>query len=68
MPIYEYACPACDRSFETFLVRRSDESEVACPTCRSKNVSRLMSSPAATRLGGGGGASGGPAPSCGPVG
>jgi putative FmdB family regulatory protein len=67
MPIYEYACPACDRTFEAFIIRRSDEAEVACPACQSRQVSRLMSTPAATRLGGGV-ASGGPAPSCGPVG
>jgi len=69
MPIYEYACPACDKTFESFIIRKSDEAEVACPTCQTHQVSRVLSRPAATRLGGGGGgASSGPAPSCGPVG
>ena len=65
MPIYEYACTPCGKVFEELVVRKSDEDEVACPSCKSGDVSRLMSRPAATR---GGGSGGGPAPSCGPVG
>ena len=64
MPIYEYACPACDRAFEALLLRKSDEAEVACPTCRSRTVSRLLSRPAAMRMGGSGD-TGSAAPSCG---
>jgi putative FmdB family regulatory protein len=41
MPIYEYYCDKCDKSFEV-LVLRSDE-KVRCPSCDSKKVSRLMS-------------------------
>jgi putative FmdB family regulatory protein len=67
MPIYEYACDACGKDFEELVVRRSDEAEVSCPACKARNVSRRMSRPAATRSGGGG-ASGGLPPSCGPVG
>jgi putative FmdB family regulatory protein len=66
MPIYEYACPACDRTFEAFIIRKSDEGEVACPVCKTPEVSRVMSRTAAVRSGGGD--VGGPAPSCGPVG
>jgi putative FmdB family regulatory protein len=68
MPIYEYACPACDASFETLILRKSDEAEVACPTCGSRRVARHLSRPAATRGGRGGSASGGPPPNCGPIG
>ncbi len=68
MPIYEYACNACGKVFEELIVRRSDEAEVACPSCRGREVSRQMSRPAATRGGSGGGGGGGFAPSCGPVG
>jgi putative FmdB family regulatory protein len=67
MPIYEYACARCHRSFEELLVRKSDEAEVRCPECKSRKVERLMSRPAAARVGGGGGAAR-PAPACGPVG
>jgi putative FmdB family regulatory protein len=65
MPIYEYACGECGKSFEEFIIRRSDEAEVRCPKCQSRKVARQMSRPAATRSGGGGGRSG---PGCGPVG
>ncbi len=65
MPLYEYAC-SCGTSFEELIVRRSDEAEVACPTCKGRKVSRQLSRTAAPRTGGGGGRSAGP--SCGPVG
>jgi len=64
MPIYEYACAACGKSFEELIVRKSDEAEVACPACKGRRVSRLLSRTAAAR--GGGSGSGGA--SCGPVG
>ncbi len=67
MPIYEYACTSCGKVFEAFILRQSDASEVACPACQAREVSRQMSRPAAARTGGSGG-SGGPPPSCGPVG
>jgi putative FmdB family regulatory protein len=66
MPIYEYTCSPCGRSFEELVLRRSDETEVTCPACKSTEVSRIMSRPAATRAHGEAGS--GPAPSCGPVG
>jgi putative FmdB family regulatory protein len=68
MPIYEYACRACDTAFEAIVFRKADEADVECPGCRSRKVKRQISRPAATRTGSGGGASGGPPPGCGPVG
>ena len=68
MPIYEYACTPCGNAFEELVLRRADEAEVRCPGCGSAEVSRQMSRPAAARVGSGSGGSGGPAPSCGPVG
>jgi putative FmdB family regulatory protein len=68
MPIYEYACAPCGKTFEELVIRRSDEAEVRCPGCGSADISRQMSRPAAARVsseGGGGRAAG---PSCGPVG
>ncbi len=67
MPIYEYACTPCGKVFEELILRRSDEDEIACPACKSDEVSRVMSRPAAARSGGVG-AGFSPAPSCGPVG
>jgi putative FmdB family regulatory protein len=67
MPIYEYACKACDRSFEELVMRRSDEDDVRCPRCKGKRVEKKMSRPAAARSGGDGGSAASSA-NCGPVG
>ncbi len=66
MPIYEYACLDCDKPFEELVLRRSDEADVRCPTCKGRRVEKQMSRPAAARTGGGGGSA---SPTgCGPVG
>ena len=67
MPIYEYACKACERSFEEFVMRRADEDDVRCPRCKGKRVEKLVSRPAAARSGGDGGGAAASA-GCGPVG
>ena len=67
MPIYEYACKACDRTFEELVLRRSDEDEVRCPKCKGRRVEKLVSRPAAARSGGDGGGAA-PSAGCGPVG
>jgi putative FmdB family regulatory protein len=64
MPIYEYACQGCKKVFEELIVRRADETELSCPTCGSRTVTRQLSRPAATTKGGAGSAGG----ACGPVG
>lgn len=65
MPIYEYACAGCGEVFETLVLRRSDEAEVACPACKGRELSRQLSRTAAAPGGSGGGA---PPRGCGPVG
>ncbi len=64
MPIYEYACARCGKTFEELLVRRSDEDDVRCPACHTDDVERVMSRPAAAPSGGSRAAGRG----CGPVG
>ncbi|HVV98834.1 MAG TPA: zinc ribbon domain-containing protein [Planctomycetaceae bacterium] len=44
MPIFEYRCQDCRQDFE-LLVRASDVVE--CPHCRSKQLEKLFSTPAA---------------------
>ena len=74
MPIYEYYCESCDREFETLVFRSSDP--VACPTCSTENVQRVLSvfgfksggdkGAASSRMGGGAsGCSGCAATNCG---
>jgi putative FmdB family regulatory protein len=43
MPIYEFVCRACDRTFET-LVRLGREGEVVCPSCGGREIRKLHSS------------------------
>ncbi len=40
MPIYEYMCQECNKSFEYLVMGREDP---ACPECNSTKVMRLMS-------------------------
>ena len=40
MPIYEYACRDCGRTFEALV--RSD-TEVECPGCKSASLEKLLS-------------------------
>ena len=43
MPMYEYCCESCGKSFEQ-LRRMSDaDRDLECPECRSRNVARLLS-------------------------
>lgn len=41
MPIYEYYCADCDRSFELFL--RPGEHSAECPQCKGTKLRRELS-------------------------
>ena len=45
MPIYEYRCAGCKRSFEMLV--RSGDNDLRCPHCNSRKLSREMSTFAA---------------------
>ena len=42
MPIYEYSCLDCSKTFEK-IVWNSGDKEVQCPYCQSKNNFRVLS-------------------------
>jgi putative FmdB family regulatory protein len=42
MPIYEYRCQDCSEVFEKILWNSKEEG-VCCPSCKGKNVNRLLS-------------------------
>ena len=44
MPIFEYACRACQHKFEA-LVRPGAEAP-ACPACKGQDLEKLLSVPA----------------------
>ena len=41
MPIYDYACTACDERFDE--LQRSDAPPPTCPACESTETQRLLS-------------------------
>ena len=43
MPIYEFVCKECSKSFEDLVLSASRIDEVVCPTCGSGQVKKKMS-------------------------
>jgi len=43
VPIYEYACKACDAKFEKLVKSMSGDDTIACPECGSRNTVRTLS-------------------------
>jgi putative FmdB family regulatory protein len=64
MPIYEYRCDACGKTFE--MIRNLSESDegVNCPICESPKVNRVLS--VFNSAQGENSSSPGTSPSCGP--
>ena len=46
MPLYEYVCQKCERSFEELVF---GSQKPVCPACHGDAVARVLSRPAATR-------------------
>jgi putative FmdB family regulatory protein len=44
MPLFDYQCAACGRTFEHLV--RGRESAVSCPACGGAKVRKLLSVPA----------------------
>jgi putative FmdB family regulatory protein len=38
MPVYDYVCHDCHKTFELILTLKEHEVEAKCPKCGSKNV------------------------------
>ena len=43
MPIYEYQCEGCERIFQQLVMRKADETDLACPECGGGRLKRLIS-------------------------
>jgi putative FmdB family regulatory protein len=41
MPIYEFQCSKCERTFEELVLNRSEK--IACPNCGGRKVKRALS-------------------------
>ena len=48
MPLYEYRCDACGRTFEELRSSREADAPIACPSCESDRTGRKLSSFAAS--------------------
>jgi putative FmdB family regulatory protein len=45
MPVYEYICKVCKKSFEVFrAVAQHEKKAETCPKCRSRKIERHWSS------------------------
>ena len=66
MPIYEFYCPRCEKTFEAYASLRAAEEgwQPACPECGEENVARIFFSRFA--VGASAGSGGGCSPSAGP--
>ena len=49
MPIYEYRCNACGRTFAFLYGVSRDSRDPACPACQGKDLARLISRVARVR-------------------
>jgi len=43
MPLYEYFCSACNRSFEALRPAPEADAPTVCPTCRQASSQRILS-------------------------
>ncbi len=43
MPIYEYRCKDCGKTFEKLVFNSSQSENVECENCKSKNTEKLVS-------------------------
>ena len=38
MPLYDYVCNDCNKTFELVLTLKEHDTEIKCPKCGSRNV------------------------------
>ncbi|MFY9725771.1 MAG: zinc ribbon domain-containing protein [Bryobacteraceae bacterium] len=43
MPLYEYRCQKCGKTFEMLRRMHDADSDLECPECQSEEVERLLS-------------------------
>jgi putative FmdB family regulatory protein len=46
MPIYDYQCSDCGKTYDVFHKVREVEEDIVCPACNSTKHVRLISAPA----------------------
>ncbi len=43
MPIYDYVCRACGKTFEMLRLVKDADRNLECPECHSDRIERLLS-------------------------
>jgi putative FmdB family regulatory protein len=65
MPIYDYRCDGCGKTYDVFHKVREIAEDIVCPSCGSPQHTRLISAPSFSMNGKSSGASLNEAPPCG---
>jgi putative FmdB family regulatory protein len=52
MPLFEYLCKECSKTFEVLIRMSGANQEVLCPACRSAKTQKLLSGFAVASSGG----------------
>ena len=45
MPIYDYQCNDCGKTYDVYHKVREVVEDIVCPSCESRNHTRLISAP-----------------------
>jgi putative FmdB family regulatory protein len=45
MPVYDYRCTDCKRTYDVYHKGREIVEDIVCPSCSSSNHKRMMSIP-----------------------
>lgn len=64
MPIYDYRCNDCGKTYDVFHKVREVAEDVVCPSCGSVQSTRLIGAPSFSMTGKGRTSSFGDAPAC----
>lgn len=48
MPLYEYRCDSCGRTFEELRPSSEADAVIECPSCESRRTARMLSTFAAS--------------------
>lgn len=51
MPIFEFKCNSCGKSFEKIVFKVLEQERIICPNCGSESCQKLISAPGSVGVG-----------------